>query len=78
VLAEYLPFCEVALSTHAAPLPPVRDAADSKFLQLAVTAAVPFLVTGDAGLLSLAGAALPAPVAVVTPEQLRQLFAESA
>jgi putative PIN family toxin of toxin-antitoxin system len=77
VLAEYLPFCEVVISTHAAPLPPVRDAADSKFLQLAITAAVPFLVTGDADLLSLAGDALLAPVAIVTPEQLRQLLAES-
>jgi putative PIN family toxin of toxin-antitoxin system len=75
MLAEYLPYCEVAVSLEDIPLPPVRDVADKKFLQLAMTSAVAFLVTGDADLLSLAGAAFSPAVSIITPEQLRLILA---
>lgn len=71
VLAEYLPYCEVATAAPDIDIPHVRDAADKKFLQLAITSAVDCLVTGDADLLSLAGVAFSPAVAIVTPEQFR-------
>lgn len=74
LLADYLPHCEIVGQQEPLALPPLRDPADAMFLQLACTARAPYLVTGDADLLSLAGAALPAPVSIVTPEQLRAVI----
>jgi putative PIN family toxin of toxin-antitoxin system len=71
LVAEYLPYCEVAVIPENLPAPVVRDAADQVFLQLALTAQAAYLVTGDADLLSLAAANPPVDVAIVTPEQLR-------
>jgi putative PIN family toxin of toxin-antitoxin system len=54
ILAEYLPYCELTSAISAEPIPEVRDAADTKFLQLAFAAQVPYIVTGDGDLLALA------------------------
>lgn len=78
LLAEYLPSCELVSPQEPLGLPPVRDAADAMFLQLACTANVTYLVTGDMDLLSLAGVVMPAPVSIVTPEQLRTILQKEA
>ena len=69
VLAEYLPFCEVAAALDSVPVPHVRDAADKVFLQLALVTRVAYLVTGDDDLLVLATVLPPGSVRIVTPVQ---------
>jgi putative PIN family toxin of toxin-antitoxin system len=55
LLADYLPWTEVAaISQPPPPTPPCRDPDDLKFLQLALAARADALVTGDADLLALA------------------------
>jgi putative PIN family toxin of toxin-antitoxin system len=71
LLAEYLPYCEVASVEKDALSPNVRDAADQIFLQLAIGAQVAYLVTGDADLLHLGKADPPISISIVTPEQFR-------
>ena len=75
VLAEYLPYCEVAAEDGA----PVGAQGSDRagLLDLARAAHAAYLVTGDAELLRQAGAASPEPIAIVTPEQLRTATARS-
>ena len=57
LLADYLPFAQVAdapVNVVKASLPICRDPKDQMFLDLAVTAKVNYLVTGDQDLLVLA------------------------
>lgn len=57
LLADFLPWCETAAGlASAASLPPCRDPADLRFLQLAVMAKADYLVSGDADLLGLSSA----------------------
>ena len=68
LLAEYLPFAEVAELSDPLPDLPVacRDRNDTVFLQLAIGSRADFLVRGDADLTVLA-----AVYAVVSPAMLR-------
>jgi putative PIN family toxin of toxin-antitoxin system len=68
VLAEYLPFCEVAAVPAPVAVPELRDGADAIFVQLAISAGVNCLVTGDVDLLSLRG---DFAFSVLKPHQLR-------
>jgi putative PIN family toxin of toxin-antitoxin system len=70
LLAEYLPFAEVAPSAkRPTRLPACRDSDDEKFLQAAASGRVDALVTGDADLLALSG---QTDFPILTPEALRQ------
>lgn len=70
LLADFLPFAEVALSPKKhVRLPACRDPDDEKFLQAAASGRVEALVTGDADLLALSGQTV---FAILTPESLRQ------
>lgn len=69
LLAEYLPYCEVATPVENTAAPLIRDAADQMFLHLAIVSHTTYLVTGDADLLSLVG--VPLTITIVTPQQLR-------
>ena len=66
LLAEYLPYAETAATIPAhSGWPLCRDAADQKFLELAATACVEALITGDQNWLDLAAAfSIP----ILTPE----------
>lgn len=70
LLADVLPFCEsVSIDDSPANLPPCRDADDRMFLEVATQGRADALVTGDADLLTLAGAfAVP----IITPAELRE------
>jgi putative PIN family toxin of toxin-antitoxin system len=70
ILAEYLPYCEVAAALDSVPVPHIRDAADKVFVQLALATKVAYLVTGDNDLLVLATVLSPGSVQIVTPDQL--------
>ncbi len=61
LLADYLPYAEVAILPERMPSTPApcRDRGDVIFIQLALSAAVDTLVTGDADLLVLREALLP-------------------
>jgi putative PIN family toxin of toxin-antitoxin system len=69
LLADYLPFAEIAILPHPPPDLPVacRDRDDAVFLHLAISSQADLLVSGDADLTVLAGA-----YAVVSPATLRQ------
>jgi putative PIN family toxin of toxin-antitoxin system len=54
LLAEYLPYCEVIEATRRCKLD-CRDASDQPFLDLAQSGKADLLVSGDRGLLALAG-----------------------
>ena len=79
LLADYLPFAHVAeqtLTVVPAGLPTCRDPKDQMFLDLAASAKVDFLVTGDQDLLVLADTPRLAfriiqPVDFLTQHQLR-------
>lgn len=72
LLAEYLPFTEVATLTNPPPDLPVacRDRDDAVFLHLAIISKAELLVSGDSDLTVLAGA-----YPVASPETLRQRLA---
>lgn len=76
LLAEYLPYVETAATIPAhSGLPLCRDAADQKFLELADTARVEALITGDQDLLDLAAAfSIP----ILTPKAAQQWLLGSA
>lgn len=69
LLADVLPWCE----THAGSLKPcqiqVRDPKDQVFLDLALSADVPVLVSGDADLLALRNPLLP--LLILTPAEFQ-------
>jgi len=69
LLADVLPWCE----THAGSLKPcqiqVRDPKDQVFLDLALAADVPVLVSGDADLLALRKPLLP--LLILTPAEFQ-------
>ncbi len=70
LLADYLPFAEVALSPKKhVRLPACRDPNDEKFLQAAAAGRVEALVTADADLLALSGQTV---FTILAPESLRQ------
>lgn len=72
LLADYLPWAEVAVVPHPPPTTPsCRDLDDVKFLQLAIAARVDALVTGDADLLEI-GTESPLPILTIS-EALRVL-----
>lgn len=69
LLGEYLPFTDIVTVPKPTPVVPVPDDPDDlMFVELAVTARVDTLVTGDPHLLALAGAIDPE---VLTPADLR-------
>jgi uncharacterized protein len=76
VLAEYLPFCETFTSYAVVNAPTVKDDADRYFLQLALTAKVAFLVTGDNDLLVPASTLPSDTLRIVTPEQFRSQLSQ--
>ena len=56
LLADYLPWCETVRIPSPPPATPAcRDVYDQPFLQVAVAGQAEYLVSGDQGLLSLAG-----------------------
>jgi putative PIN family toxin of toxin-antitoxin system len=71
LLADYLPFAEVARLPHRAPDLPVecRDRDDVVFLYLAIESKADLLVSGDADLTVLANA-----YPVASPTMLRELL----
>ncbi|MBI3140546.1 MAG: putative toxin-antitoxin system toxin component, PIN family [Rhodocyclales bacterium] len=70
LLADYLPFAEVAASPEdPARLPACRDPDDEMFLQAAAAGGAEALATGDADLLALAG---QTGFVILTPEALRE------
>lgn len=73
LLADFLPYCESwKVSKVLKGVPPCRDADDVMFLQLAVTAKVRYLVSGDKDLLFV----VPnAPLGIVTPEAFQKILA---
>ncbi len=73
VLEDYLPFAEVVLLPDPPPALPVvcRDRDDMVFLQLAVTAGVEALVSGDADLAALRDAT---PVRVIAAAELKAML----
>jgi len=64
LLADIIPWCEMATVPDTIPTPACRDPHDVKFLTLALAAKADALVTGDKDLLELAEAV---PVRIVTP-----------
>lgn len=65
LLSDYLPWCEVVTIPSPPPVAPqCRDPFDLPFLELAIAGRADALVTGDAGLLALAGQVT---FAIVTP-----------
>lgn len=68
LLADYLPFCETVEAVQGSPSI-CRDTNDQPFLDLAQTGGAKILVTGDSGLLALAG---QASFLIETPEDYRQ------
>ncbi len=73
LLADYLPYAEAVALTDPLPTIPVpcRDRSDIIFIQLALSASVDTLVTGDADLLVLREALLPLRVLSATELKLR-------
>ena len=57
LLEDYLPYCEIVAPSEDPPprLPAIRDKDDTKFLLVAHRADAHALVTGDRGLLAVAG-----------------------
>ncbi|MGH8217265.1 MAG: putative toxin-antitoxin system toxin component, PIN family [Steroidobacteraceae bacterium] len=56
LLADYLPYCTIVrLPAKGPKTPPVRDALDVPFLQLALHGKARYLATGDKDLLSVRG-----------------------
>lgn len=76
LLEDLLPWCEswtaaIPSSTHR-----VRDPHDQVFLDLALTAETPVLVSGDADLLALKET--PLPLQILTPAELQAWLAANA
>ena len=71
LLADYLPFAEIAALPHPLPVLPAacRDRDDAIFLHLAITSHAELLVSGDSDLMVLADA-----YKVASPETLKQLL----
>ncbi|MGB5240268.1 MAG: putative toxin-antitoxin system toxin component, PIN family [Prochlorococcaceae cyanobacterium] len=73
LLGDVLPWCE----TNAGPIEPtqhlVRDPKDQVFLDLAVAAGVPVLVSGDADLLALKNELTP--LLILTPAEFQSWLA---
>ena len=71
LLAEYLPFAEVAQLPESLPILSVecRDRDDVLFIQLALAAKVDYLVSGDSDLWTLRDVA---PVPIASVDQLRR------
>ena len=70
LLADYLPYAEtIPVIPAKLDLPACKDATDQKFLELAYTASVDALITGDRHLLDLAD---EFSIPVLNPEAARQ------
>lgn len=75
LLGDYLPWCEAIAVPGVSEIPYCRDPFDRPFLALARAAQADALVTGDKGLLALAGSF---GVPILTPVEFRQHLAEEA
>jgi len=73
LLGDVLPWCD----THAGPIEPaqhlIRDPKDQVFLDLALAAGVPVLVSGDADLLALKNTLTP--LLILTPAEFQSWLA---
>ena len=69
LLGEYLPWCEAIAVPGLSGIPHCRDPFDRPFLALALAAQANALVTGDKGLLALAGGF---GVPILTPVEFRE------
>ncbi len=69
LLADVLPWCETHASSIKACQLQVRDPKDQVFLDLALAADVPVLVSGDADLLALKNSLLP--LLILTPAEFQ-------
>jgi putative PIN family toxin of toxin-antitoxin system len=76
LLEDLLPWCESWSAAIPSSSYLVRDPHDQVFLDLALAAAAPVLVSGDADLLALKEAALP--LQILTPADLASWLAATA